>query len=71
MLKPIPYTEREKQIEKQTREDAIKEGRADGARKFAEWLSNTEYVTSQGHFILPLRGYFTIDEVVSEWEKEK
>lgn len=42
---------------------------ADGVRDFAEWLSNTEYVTSQGHFILPLRGYFTIDDVVSEWEK--
>lgn len=46
-------------------------GRADGARDFAEWLSDTEYVASQGHFILPLRGCFTIDDVVSEWSKEQ
>lgn len=45
--------------------------RADSVKEFAEWLSNTEYVASQGHFILPLRGYFTIDEVVAEWEKEQ
>ena len=48
---------------------SIDKARADGSRDFAEWLSNTEYVASQGHFILPLRGCFTIDDVVSEWEK--
>ena len=41
----------------------------EGARKFAEWLSNTEYVANHDSFILPLRGYFTVDEVVAEWQK--
>ena len=40
-----------------------------GAREFAEWLSNTEYVANHDSFILPLRGYFTVDEVVAEWQK--
>ena len=52
-------------------EDRYQQGKSDGAREFAEWFSNTEYVTSPGHFILPLRGYFTIDDVVSEWERLK
>lgn len=52
-------------------EKSYNKGKTAGAREFAEWLSNTEYVTSQGHFILPLRGYFTVDDVVSEWEKEQ
>lgn len=45
-------------------------GRADGIREFAEWLSNTEYVANHESFILPLRGCFTIDEIVKEFEEQ-
>lgn len=46
-----------------------KQGKADGAREFAEWLCNTEYVANHDSFILPLRGCFTVDEVLAEWQK--
>ena len=45
--------------------------KSDAVKEFAEWLSNTELVTSQGHFILPLRGSYSVDEVVDMWEKEQ
>lgn len=52
-------------------DEGYEQGRADGAREFAKWLSNTEYVANHDSFILPLRGYFTIDDVVKEWAKEQ
>ena len=49
----------------------IEQAKVEGAREFAEWLSNTEYVANHDSFILPLRGYFTVDDVVAEYEKEQ
>ena len=47
------------------------QGRQDGAREFAEWISNTEYVANHNSFIWPIKGYFTIDDVMKQWIKEQ
>ena len=49
--------------------EIVAQAKLDGAREFAEWLSNTEYVANHDSFILPLRGYFTVDEILAEWQK--
>lgn len=42
----------------------------DMANKIKEY-SGDHYIDCDGHYILPLRGYFTIDDVLLEWKKEQ
>lgn len=64
-------TDTVREIRELVYQQGIEKGRADGAREFAKWLSNTEYVANHDSFILPLKGYFSIDEVVEEWERSR
>lgn len=50
-------------------------GKLDGARDFAEWLTNyafdhIDYVCN-GHFINRQGRQISVDEILSEWQKEE
>ena len=55
--------------------NAFDKGKAEGAREFAEWLTNyafdhIDYVCN-GHFINRQGRQVSVDEVLAEYEKEK